>query len=122
MNLETIHTLARDHGIDPTSMLKGEIIRAIQRHEGNFDCFGSAIGHCDQLGCSWRSDCLSPQEETTSLAATAPLTPTTPAPIVNDPPAAPPVAKKSRSRATSTTTSTTTKKGTTSRKKSTVST
>ncbi len=37
---------------------KPELIREIQRKEGNFDCYGSAQGHCDQLECSFRSSCL----------------------------------------------------------------
>ncbi|MDA8433331.1 MAG: 2Fe-2S iron-sulfur cluster-binding protein, partial [Nitrospiraceae bacterium] len=35
------------------------LVRAIQRAEGNFDCFGSArSGHCSQDDCLWRQDCL----------------------------------------------------------------
>lgn len=35
-----------------------EMIRSIQRSEGNPDCFGRAQGHCDQLECAWRAYCL----------------------------------------------------------------
>jgi hypothetical protein len=39
---------------------KKELIKAIQKAEGNFDCFGTALtGECDQFNCLWRSDCLS---------------------------------------------------------------
>jgi hypothetical protein len=35
------------------------LIRAIQRKEGNFDCFATAHeGVCDQGGCLWRTDCF----------------------------------------------------------------
>lgn len=38
---------------------KKDLIKAIQRAEGNFDCFGTAINKtCDQINCLWRSDCL----------------------------------------------------------------
>ncbi|OEU78475.1 MAG: hypothetical protein BA873_06645 [Desulfobulbaceae bacterium C00003063] len=35
-----------------------ELIRSIQRAEGNPDCFRRAHGYCDQLGCAWRPYCL----------------------------------------------------------------
>ena len=35
-----------------------ELIRSIQRGEGNTDCFRRAQGYCDQLGCAWRLYCL----------------------------------------------------------------
>jgi hypothetical protein len=34
------------------------IIRSMQRLEGNPDCFGTANGHCDRLDCAWRVYCL----------------------------------------------------------------
>ncbi|MFC1896204.1 hypothetical protein ACFL0Q_06030 [Thermodesulfobacteriota bacterium] len=34
------------------------LVRSVQRTEGNFDCFGTAGGHCDQLDCAWRAFCL----------------------------------------------------------------
>jgi hypothetical protein len=37
---------------------KKDLVKAIQRQEGNFDCFGSASDHCDQFVCCWRGDCL----------------------------------------------------------------
>ncbi len=35
-----------------------ELIRSIQRAEGNPGCFGTAQGYCDQLDCAWRTYCL----------------------------------------------------------------
>ncbi len=35
-----------------------ELIKAIQRNEGNFDCFDTGRDECDQLNCCWREDCL----------------------------------------------------------------
>ena len=37
---------------------KAEVIKAIQRKEGNFDCFGTAIAYCDQEKCLFMDDCL----------------------------------------------------------------
>lgn len=37
---------------------QGDLIREIQRAEGNFDCFGSAGDDCDQLECLFRKMCL----------------------------------------------------------------
>jgi hypothetical protein len=35
-----------------------ELIRSIQRAEGNPDCFRRNEGCCDQVDCAWRSYCL----------------------------------------------------------------
>lgn len=35
-----------------------DLIRSIQTAEGNFDCFGTANGYCDQWECRWRTFCL----------------------------------------------------------------
>ncbi|MFO7593743.1 MAG: SAP domain-containing protein [Pseudomonadota bacterium] len=60
MHIQTIRTIAKQHGIKVSRMGKANMIRSIQRSEGNFDCFDSAReGHCDQALCSWRDDCLS---------------------------------------------------------------
>ena len=59
MNLKDIKDMAKSQGIKVGNMKKENIIRSIQRAEGNFDCFGSAIaGECDQMNCIWRGDCL----------------------------------------------------------------
>ena len=34
------------------------LIRSVQRIEGNPDCFGKADGNCDRLDCVWREMCL----------------------------------------------------------------
>lgn len=37
-----------------------EQVRALQRAEGNFDCFGTAAsGYCDQGECAYHAECLS---------------------------------------------------------------
>jgi len=59
MILKKIKEIAKEKGIKVGNMKKENIIRTIQRAEGNFDCFGTATaGVCDQMNCLWREDCL----------------------------------------------------------------
>lgn len=59
MHIQTIRSIAKEKGIKAGRMTKADMIRAIQRTEGNFDCFGTPTnGECDQLQCVWRDDCL----------------------------------------------------------------
>jgi hypothetical protein len=59
MKFQEIKKIATAKGIKTTNTKKEELIRVIQRVEGNFDCYGSAeSGYCDQTYCSWREDCL----------------------------------------------------------------
>lgn len=61
MDLKKVKDIAKSKSVEPGKMKKTEIIKAIQRAEGNFDCFGSAseARYCDQQRCIWRKDCLS---------------------------------------------------------------
>jgi hypothetical protein len=59
MTIKTVRDIAKTKGIKTGNMKKENIIRAIQRSEGNFDCFGTASqGVCNQANCLWREDCL----------------------------------------------------------------
>ena len=59
MNLKDIKGIALKQGVKAGKMKKDEIIRAIQRAEGNFDCFGTVVSsQCLQSECLWREDCL----------------------------------------------------------------
>ena len=59
MTLKDVKEKAKQYDIKVGKMKKDEIIRSIQRAEGNFDCFGTAIGgECNQNECAWRADCL----------------------------------------------------------------
>ena len=60
MRLSEIEKKARVMGIKDTwRYSKKELIKSIQRKEGNFDCFGTAKkGSCAQFSCCWMSDCL----------------------------------------------------------------
>ena len=57
--MQEIREIAKDYGIKTARISKQDLIKEIQRTEGNFDCFATAAsGECDQLGCLWRDDCL----------------------------------------------------------------
>lgn len=59
MQMQEIKNIAKDNGIKASRLTKLQLVQEIQKHEGNFTCFGSAInGECDQIGCIWRSDCF----------------------------------------------------------------
>ncbi|MBI5847833.1 MAG: SAP domain-containing protein [Nitrospirae bacterium] len=60
MTLKEVKERAMNYDIKAGKMKKDELVRAIQRAEGNFDCFGTAVsGDCSQEDCLWRKDCLS---------------------------------------------------------------
>jgi len=63
MHIQTIRSIAKEHGIKSGRQTKADLIRTIQRQEGNFDCFGTAFDYCDQLACSWRDDCLGSKQK-----------------------------------------------------------
>jgi len=58
MKMQEIRDIGKRYGISSFGKTKAELIREIQRAEGNFDCFGTAKDHCDQYDCCFRSLCL----------------------------------------------------------------
>jgi hypothetical protein len=58
MKAEEIKEKAKELGIKVSRMKKDDLIKAIQKAEGNYECFGTAIDDCDQLNCCWKDDCL----------------------------------------------------------------
>lgn len=59
MRISEIEKKAKKLGIrDSWKLSKTDLIKNIQRNEGNFDCFGTAANYCDQFICCWRDDCL----------------------------------------------------------------
>jgi hypothetical protein len=58
MKMQEINAKAKGLGINPFGKTKASLIREIQRKEGNFDCFGTANGYCDQPLCCFRSLCI----------------------------------------------------------------
>ena len=63
MTRDQIRDIAKTYGLKTGDKSKADMIRAIQRAEGNFDCFGTALnGECDQMACAWRKECLQPKK------------------------------------------------------------
>lgn len=63
MKMQEVRRRAKKVGLANTfGLSKTELIRRVQRAEGNFDCFGTAKDYCDQLKCCFRDDCLEPSE------------------------------------------------------------
>lgn len=59
MNMQEIRVIAKNHEIKTSGLSKADLVKAIQREEGNFDCYATASdGNCDQSECLWRKDCM----------------------------------------------------------------
>ncbi len=59
MKVAEVKERAAEMNIKVTGRKKTEMIRSIQVSEGNYPCFKTAEGQCDQHDCYWREDCLS---------------------------------------------------------------
>ena len=58
MRMDEVRKKAKELGLKTARMKKEDLIRAVQVAEGNFPCFGTAAGFCDQALCCWIEDCL----------------------------------------------------------------
>ena len=59
MNMNEVKQIARSRGLNPGRMKKADLIRTMQREEGNESCFQTGqVDVCDQGQCLWREDCL----------------------------------------------------------------
>lgn len=58
MTIKELRKMAKAPGIKYGGLRKADLIKQIQKTEGNFDCFGTAIGDCDQIHSLFRDDCL----------------------------------------------------------------
>lgn len=59
MKMQELRDMAQILGVSTAGVDRIGLVRAIQRAEGNFDCFATAHeGICDQLTCLWRADCF----------------------------------------------------------------
>ena len=59
MKLEAIRDMAKLRGLQTSKRTKCDLIKSIQKNEGNFDCYATAYaGICDQSNCLWREDCF----------------------------------------------------------------
>ena len=58
MQMKKIKEIAKRIGVTPGKMDRTELIRSIQRAEGNSDCFATMhVNDCNQINCLWRADC-----------------------------------------------------------------
>jgi hypothetical protein len=58
MKLSEVRSRAKAAGIKTFGQSKEALVRAIQRTEGNRDCFNRGESQtCGQIGCAWRADC-----------------------------------------------------------------
>ncbi len=63
MKMKEVRDKAKTLGLKGTfGLSKAELIRRIQKAEGNFDCFGTTADYCDQFECCFREDCLEPPQ------------------------------------------------------------
>ncbi len=59
MRLPEIEKKAKKIGVKDTwKYSKKELIRLVQQTEGNYPCFGTAVGSCSQFACCWHDDCI----------------------------------------------------------------
>lgn len=60
MRLLAVEKIAKKKGILNTwKFTKTELIKAIQKAEGNVDCFASPNRkNCPEIKCCWRTDCI----------------------------------------------------------------
>ena len=59
MNMQKVKKIAQGMGLNTHSMKKTEVIRAIQRAENNFDCYGTQrVESCQENECLWKKDCI----------------------------------------------------------------
>jgi len=58
MKMPEVRARAKAAGIKTNRSKKQDLVRAIQRAEGNRDCFNRGeSAACGQDGCIWRADC-----------------------------------------------------------------
>jgi hypothetical protein len=58
VTMAEIKDKAKNFGINPANMKKTDLIHAIQRAEGNTQCYGTTNGACQWTECCFRADCL----------------------------------------------------------------
>ena len=58
MMMKELKEIAMELNVKTSGLRKAELIKTIQKAEGNFDCFDSAKDYCDQNDCLFREDCI----------------------------------------------------------------
>lgn len=58
MDIEDVRAIAKRYQINCNCLFKNKIIRKIQMHNGQGDCFATNHGDsCRYIGCNWREEC-----------------------------------------------------------------
>jgi hypothetical protein len=58
MKIQDIKSIAKKKSVTAGTMNKTDLVRAIQKAEGNNACFAtSSVQTCGQMNCMWRTDC-----------------------------------------------------------------
>ncbi len=58
MKIQDIKSIAKKKSVTAGKMNQTDLIRAIQKAEGNNACFAtSSVQTCGQMNCMWRTDC-----------------------------------------------------------------
>lgn len=58
MDIEDVRAIAKRYQINCNCLFKNKIIRKIQKHNGQGDCFSTNHGDsCIYIGCNWREEC-----------------------------------------------------------------
>jgi hypothetical protein len=58
MKMQDVRAVAKGLGIKISRRKKEDLVRDIQRAEGNRDCYNRGLSTtCGQDGCAWRDDC-----------------------------------------------------------------
>jgi hypothetical protein len=59
MKFQEIQKTATRMNLPAYRVKKTDLIRSIQRAEGNFDCYGTdRIETCEEHACLWKKDCF----------------------------------------------------------------
>lgn len=59
MNMQEIKSIARERGVKPGTLKKAELIRSMQKAEGNEACYCTGrAAVCGQDNCLWKDDCI----------------------------------------------------------------
>jgi len=60
MKMQEVRKRAKQKGVKArVGITKRDLIRAIQKAEGNPQCFDAGEKDCPELECCWRGDCQS---------------------------------------------------------------
>lgn len=58
MKMQDLKEIAKKHGVKAGKMRKTDLVLAIQKAEGNCECFATPyVSECNQVNCLWRADC-----------------------------------------------------------------